>query len=63
MTERIDDSTIVRSLLQMAGVSPTESELAEFTAGFVGARAMVDSLYAMPGVRYEEPAVTFAARS
>jgi hypothetical protein len=47
----------------MAGVSPTESELAEFTAGFVGARAMVDSLYAMPDVRYEEPAVTFAARS
>jgi hypothetical protein len=26
-------------------------------------RAMVESLYAMPGVRYEEPAVTFDPRT
>jgi hypothetical protein len=62
LSEKIDDNTTVRALLQLAGVTPTEAEVAEFVAGFASTRAMVDSLYAMPGVRYEEPAVIFDAR-
>jgi hypothetical protein len=62
LSEKIEDGTIVRSLLQMAGVTPSEAEVADFVAGFAMTRAMVDSLYAMPGVRYEEPAVIFDAR-
>lgn len=62
MTEKIDDETTVRALLQMSGVAPTEEEIAGLVAGFAGTRAMVDALYSMPGVRYEEPAVIFDAR-
>jgi hypothetical protein len=62
MTERITDETSVRALLQMAGVTPTEAEIEGLIASFAGTRAMVDALYAMPGVRYEEPAVIFDAR-
>ncbi|HEX4431810.1 MAG TPA: hypothetical protein VHZ96_21250 [Frankiaceae bacterium] len=62
MTDKIDDETTVRALLQMAGVTPTEEEITGLVAGFAGTRAMVDALYKMPGVRYEEPAVIFHAR-
>jgi hypothetical protein len=62
MSEKISDETTVRALLQMAGVSPTEPEVAGMVAGFAGTRALIDSLYTMPGVRYEEPAVIFDAR-
>jgi hypothetical protein len=53
----------VRALLAMSGVSPSDEEVADLVAGFTGARAMVASLYAMPGVRYAEPAVVFHARA
>jgi hypothetical protein len=62
MTEKISDETTVRALLQMAGVSPSEDEVAALVAGYDGTRAMVSALYTMPGVRYEEPAVIFDAR-
>lgn len=62
MSEAIDNDTVVRALLQVAGVVPTEFEVADLVAGFALARAMVGTLYAMPGVRYEEPAVIFDAR-
>ena len=62
MTEKINDDTTVRALLQMAGVAPTEPEVEGLVAGFAGTRAMIDSLYSMPGVRYEEPAVIVDAR-
>jgi hypothetical protein len=62
LSKSIDDDTVVRALLQVAGVTPTESEVVQFVAGFALARAMVGTLYAMPGVRYEEPAVIFDAR-
>jgi hypothetical protein len=62
VSEPISDDTTVRALLQMAGVAPTEEEITGLVAGFAGTRAMVASLYSMPGVRYEEPAVIFDAR-
>jgi hypothetical protein len=59
---QIDDETTVRALLQLAGVSPSEEEVADMVAAYPSTRAIVESLHAMPGVRYEEPAVLFDAR-
>jgi hypothetical protein len=56
-----DDST-VRTLLAMSGLSPAEDEVQAMIAGYAQSRQMVAALYAMPGVRYEEPATIFHAR-
>jgi hypothetical protein len=58
----IDDRTTVLALLQMNGLTPTDKEIEVMVAGYAASRAMVSSLYTMPGVRYEEPAVTFDPR-
>jgi len=58
----IDDRATTLALLQMNGLSPTEKEIDAMVAGYSAARAMVASLYSMPGIRYEEPAVTFDPR-
>ena len=58
----IDDRTTVLALLAMNGLSPSEKEIDAMVAGYPAARAMVASMYTMPGVRYEEPAVTFDPR-
>ena len=58
----IDDRTTVLALLQMNGLTPAEKEIDAMVAGYSASRAMVASLYTMPGVRYEEPAVTFDPR-
>jgi hypothetical protein len=62
MPGQIDDETTVRALLQLAGVTPSEEEVATMVAAYPATRAMVESLHAMLGVRYEEPAVIFDAR-
>jgi hypothetical protein len=61
-TDTVDDRTTVLALLQMSGLHPTETEIEKMIAGYPTSRAMVDSLYTLPGVRYEEPAVTFDPR-
>jgi hypothetical protein len=58
----IDDRTTVLALLRMTGLTPTDKEIDRMVEGYPMTRAMVDSLYAIPGVRYEEPAVTFDPR-
>lgn len=58
----IDDATIVRSLLAMNKITPSAAEVEKLIAGYPASRAMVEGLYAMPGVRYEEPALTFDPR-
>ncbi|MFW0783445.1 hypothetical protein AAFP35_02910 [Gordonia sp. CPCC 206044] len=58
----MEDKTIVESLLQMHGLTPTDDDLELLVAGFAPSRARVEQLYAMPGVRYEEPALTFDPR-
>jgi hypothetical protein len=60
--DSLDDETIVRATLALNGVTPSESEIAGLVAAYAGTRAMVAMLYAVPGVRYEEPAVIFSAR-
>lgn len=57
-----DDRATVSALLQMNGLSPSAEEIDAMVAGYPAARAMVAALYTMPGVRYEEPAVTFDPR-
>jgi hypothetical protein len=58
----IDDRTTVLALLQMNGLTPSAEEVETMIAGYPMARQMVAGLYSMPGVRYEEPAVTFDPR-
>jgi hypothetical protein len=62
MSGQIDDETTVRALLQQAGVTPSEEEVAAMVAAYPTTRAMVESLHTLPGVRYEEPAVIFDAQ-
>jgi hypothetical protein len=58
-----DPETAVRALLAMAHLTPAEDEVAGLVAGFRAARAAVRLLYAVPGARYDEPAVLFSARA
>ncbi len=58
----IDDRTAVLTLLQLHGLTPSATEIDAMVAGFPAARAAVAALYTVPGVRYEEPAVTFDPR-
>jgi hypothetical protein len=58
----MSDEEVVRALLQMSGLAPTETEVDAMVAGYPATRQMVAALYTMPGVRYEEPAVTFDPR-
>jgi hypothetical protein len=62
MTDEISDHTTVRVLLHVAGINPTDAEIKDLARGFARTRATVASLYALPGVRDEEPAVTFVAQ-
>jgi len=57
-----DDRNTVLALLRMSGLRPTPEEIDRIVETFPATRAMVDSLYDVPGVRYEEPAVTFDPR-
>jgi hypothetical protein len=56
------DRQIVEALLTMNGLAPSPEEVEALVASYPTSRAAVDMLYAMPGVRYEEPAVTFDPR-
>jgi hypothetical protein len=62
MSRQLDHETTVQALLQQAGVTPSDDEVAAMVAGYPTTRAMVESLHTMLGVRYEEPAVIFDAR-
>jgi hypothetical protein len=58
----IDDRVTVLALLKMSGLTPAPDEIEVMVAGLAPSRAAVAALYTMPGVRYEEPAVTFDPR-
>src|ERR1700674_4757630 len=59
---QIDDRTTVLALLQMSGMTPMPEEVDVLVASYPATRQMVASLYTMPGVRYEEPAMSFDPR-
>jgi hypothetical protein len=60
--EETDDRTTVLALLKMSGITPSEAEIDAMTASYPMNRQMVAALYTVPGVRYEEPAITFDPR-
>jgi hypothetical protein len=62
MSEKIDDRTSVLALLQMSGLAPTPDEIDTMVTAYPLARQAVESLYTVPGVRYETPAITFDPR-
>jgi hypothetical protein len=56
-----DAATTVTTLLAVAGISPTPDEVAFYVDGYPALRASLDTLYAIDGVRYEEPGLVFSA--
>ena len=51
----------VRALLAIAGIRPSEEELAVLVAQYPTQRAGVQLLRTMPGVRYAAPSLVFSA--
>lgn len=62
MSETLDDRTLVLAALQQAGISPSAEEIDALVDAYPTARAAAAALYTVPGVRYEDPAVTFDPR-
>ena len=57
-----NQTALVTAAFEQAGLKPSEAELAAFVAAYPGVRAFLDSLYTLPGIRYESPALTFDPR-
>ncbi|MEZ4552803.1 MAG: hypothetical protein AB7L91_13185 [Dehalococcoidia bacterium] len=56
-----DTEGTVRTLLASAGLSLTDEQVAMYVRVYPRLRASADALFAMPEVRYEQPAVIFPA--
>jgi hypothetical protein len=56
-----DPAVLVPALLQTAGISPSEEEVAVMIAEFPSRAAAIESLYAVAEARYEEPDLVFRA--
>ncbi|MFD4196306.1 hypothetical protein [Amycolatopsis thermoflava] len=57
----MDDLTMVRGLLDAAGITASEAELAAYVPAYAGQRASLDALYEVPEARYTDPALRFRA--
>ena len=55
----MDNATIVKMLMDRAGLPASEDELAKLTANYTQQQAGVESLYAVAAARYEAPCLTF----
>jgi hypothetical protein len=60
-TAETDVAQTVTTLAALAGLTPSPEEMAAFVRSYPTTRASLDALYAVPGVRYEEPCVVFSA--
>jgi len=56
-----DPAVLVPALLDAAGISPAAEEVAAMIAAFPARAAAIESLYAVPEARYEEPDLVFRA--
>lgn len=56
-----DSETTVRVLLGAAGLSLTDEQVDLYARIYPKLRAAADSLYSIPEVRYEQPAVIYPA--
>lgn len=57
-----DLTVVVSAAFRQAGITPSAAELESFVGAYARVRAFLDSLYFLPGVRYESPALTFDPR-
>jgi len=58
-----DTETIVRALFSTAGMTLTDEQIASFVRLYPTLRKQADRLWAIPEVRYEQPALLFDART
>jgi hypothetical protein len=56
-----DVESTVRTLLTIAGLGPSDDEVATLVAAYPMFKAGIDSLYAIPEVRYGAPGLIFTA--
>jgi hypothetical protein len=56
-----DPAVLVPALLQAAGLTPSQEEVATMIADFPGRATAIESLYAVREARYEEPDLVFRA--
>lgn len=61
MSDTVDPAALVAAQLAAAGIVPSAEEVAVMVAATPARLAAIDSLYAVPGVRYEEPGLVFSA--
>lgn len=57
-----DPNVLVPALIAAAGLNPSPEEIAVMIAEFPRRAAAIESLYAVPEARYEEPALVFHAQ-
>lgn len=57
-----DTETTVRGLLAAGGLSLTDEQVEKYVRIYPVFRAAADRLYAIPELRYEQPAVVYDAR-
>ena len=62
MTEA-DTESILRALFTTAGMTLTDEQIAGFVKVYPTLRKQADRLYAIPELRYEQPALLFDART
>lgn len=61
MSDTVDPAALVAAQLAAAGITPTTEEIATMVAATPGRLEEIEALYAVPGVRYEEPGLVFSA--
>jgi hypothetical protein len=55
----MDDTALVRALLERAGFTPPDDDVAALAASYPMVRGMADLLYTVDAARYESPAQRF----
>jgi hypothetical protein len=60
--EAPDVETTVRGLLAAGGLSLTDTQVEKYVRVYPTLRAAADALYAIPELRYEQPAVIYRAQ-
>ncbi len=61
MPTETDVETTVRNLLGAAGLSLSDERVATYVRIYPRLRASADALFAIPEVRYEQPATIYSA--
>jgi hypothetical protein len=56
-----DARSLVQVMLAAAGLRPSEAELAALVENYPAQRAGIESLYELPGARYEDHGLVFEA--